>query len=195
MAAFGKASAPKADGAVIRSSSDKIRARIMKKKPSLKTMWSQQSAENVNKNTSEECADVTKDVESMVDDIDPDVLSQLPPSIQAEIRMSRGDTQTTKSSSGKKGTGMNAWLKNKSSASASISSSDADKAPEKRPFAPSNPKDIDQDFLDELPDDIRASVMKDIAAHSHSSRSSDAASGKSKRRRGIDSFFAPSTKK
>ena len=192
MAAFGKASAPKADGAVIRSSSDKIRARMMKTKPSLKTMWSQQSAENVTK-SNEECADVVEGVEPIVDDIDPDVLSQLPPSIQAEIRMSRGDTQKTKSSSGKKGAGMNAWLTKKASASASTSSIDVDKAPEKRPFAPSNPKDIDQDFLDELPDDIRASVMKDIAAYNHSPQRQP--SGNSKRKRGIDSFFAPSTNK
>ena len=117
MAAFGKASAPKADGAVIRSSSDKIRARVMKTKPSLKTMWSQRGAENMKKSC-EECDDAAKDVEPMVepssgilsDDIDPGVLSQLPPSIQAEIRMSRGDTQKTKSSSGKKDTDMNACL-------------------------------------------------------------------------------------
>jgi hypothetical protein len=187
MAAFGKASAPKADGSVIRSSSDKIRARMMKSKPSLKTMWSQQSAENVTK-SNEECVDVAEGVEPIVDDIDPDVLSQLPPSIQAEIRMSRGDSQKTSSSSGKKGAGMNAWLTKKASASAS--SSDADKA---RPFAPFNPNDIDQDFLDELPDDIRASVMKDIAAYNHSPQRQP--SGKSKRKRGIDSFFVPSKSK
>ena len=199
MAAFGKASAPKADGAVIRSSSDKIRARVMKTKPSLKTMWSQRGAENMKKSC-EECDDAAKDVEPMVepssgilsDDIDPGVLSQLPPSIQAEIRMSRGDTQKTKSSSGEKDTDMNAWLTKKTSASTSTSSNDAGKASEKRPFAPSNPKGIDQDFLDELPDDIRASVMKDIAAYNHSPQRQP--SGKLKRKRGIDSFFAPSTK-
>ena len=59
-------------------------------------------------------------------------------------------------------------------------------------FAPSNPKDIDQDFLDELPDDIRASVMKDIAAYNHSPQRQP--SGKSKRKRGIYSFFVPSKK-
>jgi len=198
MAAFGKASAPKADGAVIQSSSDKIRARVMKKKPSLKTMWSQQSAENINK-SNEECADTgmvegdEPKVEStsglLSDDIDPDVLSQLPPSIQAEIKMSRGDTQKTKSL-GRESAGINGWLTKKSSAS--ISSGDADKTSQKRPFAPSNPNDIDQDFLNELPDDIRASVMKDIAAYNRSPQRQP--SGDSKRKRGIDSFFAPSKK-
>jgi len=200
MAAFGKASTRKADGAAAQSSSDRIRACIMEKKPSLKTMWSQNVSENAIKQGEPDADAASQEIdqpkvvsrrETFSDDIDQEVLSQLPPSIQAEIRMSRGDKQKA-GPSGKKD-GMNVWLTKKASASTTSNGIPDKTSPTKKmPFAPSNPNDIDQDFLNELPADIRESVMKDIAAYSRSLQRQP--SEVSKRKRGIDSFFAPSKK-
>ena len=209
MAAFGKASTRKADGGAAQSSFDRIRARVQERKPSLKTLWSQQqstensgestqpdkdAAEAAEKNDEPEVGSSGGDMTILSDDIDQDVLTQLPPSIQAEIRMSRGNREKAKPS-GKKN-GINGWLAQKPPASNStVSSGNSGKISptKKRPFAPSNPNDIDQEFLNELPADIRASVMKDIAAYSRSPQR-QASAGASKRKRGIDSFFAPSKK-
>ena len=204
MAAFGKAHTRKAGGGEALSSSDRIRARVKEKKPSLKTMWSQQQQqciENSGKPT-EPNEDAAVEVSEkkdrpeagssggdiLSDDIDQDVLSQLPPSIQAEIRMSRGKREKAKPS-GKKN-GINGWLAQRPPASDSTVSSD--NSGKISPFAPSNPNDIDQDFLNELPADIRASVMKDIAAYSRSPQRQSA--GVAKRKRGIENFFVPSKK-
>lgn len=207
MAAFGKASTRKADGVTALSSSDRIRALVKEKKPSLKTIWSQQqSIEKAEKSTEPDkdaAVEVTEKKDEpeagssggddLSDDIDQEVLSQLPPSIQAEIRMSRGKREKAKPS-GKKN-GINGWLAKKPPAfNSAVSSDNSDKISptKKRPFAPSNPNDIDKDFLNELPADIRASVMKDIAAYSRSPQRQSA--GVAKQKRGIDSFFAPSKK-
>ena len=206
MAAFGKASTRKADGGAAQSSSDRIRVRVKEKKPSLRTMWSQQqSIENSGKPTKPdedaavEASEKKDEPESgssggdiLSDDIDQEVLSQLPPSIRAEIRMTQGKREKAKPS-GKNG--INGWLAQKPPASnPTVSSDNSCKILpiKKRPFAPSSPNDIDQDFLNELPADIRASVMKDIAAYSRSPQRQSA--GVAKRKRGIDSFFAPSKK-
>jgi len=201
MAAFGKAPTRKvSDGTAVQSSWDKIRARATEKKPSLKNMWSQ-GTENMNKSNEErtdKSGDCEEAKEGSVDEIvsssgiDPEVFSQLPPSIQAEIRMSHGNALKAGSSE-KRRSGINGWLTQKQSASSEASRGDVDKASQKRLFAPSNPNDIDQDFLAELPDEIRASVMKDVAAHNRSLQRQS--SGSSKRKKGIDSFFAPSKKK
>ena len=209
MAAFEKASTRKADGGGPQSSSDRIRGRVKEKKSSLKTMWSHQQSiektessiehDNVTAEASEKKDEPEiglsggNTLDILSDDIDQDVLSQLPPSIQAEIRMSRGKREKAKPS-GKK-TGINGWLSQKPPASTAATPSDNSgkiSPTKKRPFAPSNPNDIDQEFLNELPAEIRASVMKDIAAYSRSPQRQGA--GVSKRKRGIDSFFAPSKK-
>ena len=136
MAAFGKASTRKVDGGAAQSSSDRIRARVKEKKPSLKTMWSQQqSIVNSGKPTKPDedaAVEVSKKKDEpeagssggdiLSDDIDQEVLSQLPPPIQSEIRMTQGKREKAKPS-GKKN-GINGWLAQKPPASNPTVSSD-----------------------------------------------------------------------
>mmetsp|Transcript_12411 Transcript_12411/g.27538 ORF Transcript_12411/g.27538 Transcript_12411/m.27538 type:complete len:818 (+) Transcript_12411:58-2511(+) len=206
MAAFGRA--PKtAKTTTSKHGSGSGRTVFRKKKGSLKTLWAQ--SENVDKSNEtggeveaeklgkEVAISTDTDIDAANDDeeIDPEVLSQLPPSIQEEIRLSRGAFKNEG--------GMNSWLsqakrcKGAGDTDATVKrSTNAREKKESETFELPTAQDIDQEMLAELPADIREAVMKDIAASASArTRSRQRLQCPGKKRKGIDSFFSPTSKK
>lgn len=201
MAAFGRV--PKASECQSVASKVTPQKREKKDEPkrSLKTLWGQsENVKKLNESSGETKDEAANELDLANDDvIDPDILSQLPPSIQAEIRLSSRNHGAGIKLRPEKKSGINSWL-SKTGTSSSARAAARKEEPKNtvtngvstskaaEPFALPHVNDIDKETLAELPADIREAVMRDIAA---STRSTQQQGNKRKR---IDSFFVPSRK-
>lgn len=201
MAAFGRvaASKPSDEGSQQSATSNKIR-RKRERKGSLQAMWSQ--SENVDDSNRSKNGDAgvaggtakpkrgpDHDDDSLPDDVDPAVFSQLPPSIQEEIRRSRtASTKPRKEEPKKQGwkkKGINGWLSQTAGESKERVAAISPRRGSQEAKLPGF-DDIDEDTLAELPPDIREAILKDIAAAANP-RSPFPRPQKRKR---IDNFFS-----
>jgi len=221
MAAFAKSSGGGSScgrGVKYSAASAKI-ACMQQQKKERKGLWPQ--SENNGNESNASNAEAEKAVEAsgnsdvqlldqVNDDIEPDVFSQLPPSIQAEIRMSREAAAAPKVGDvgrfDERKNGITCWLSN--NGADRVKAGGASKA--LTAAAPSesfallpNFNDVDQDTLAELPPDIREGVLRDIVAAAAAAESArripkrqqHQQQHKGNKRKRIDSFFASSDKK
>jgi nucleotidyltransferase/DNA polymerase involved in DNA repair len=180
LAAFSRVSAKSQEG-----SSPAARSVAQKKKVSklgsLKTLWYQ--SHNGKDGSRESPGEA---------EIDPDILSQLPPSIRSELTLSSQQHECIPTTSivgrPEKKSGMERWLVQNDGTGSSVTKERTKlySAGESRSNTRLRWDDIDQETLMELPADIRDAVIRDMKVST-----SNFERQAKKPKKGIASFFAP----